>query len=167
MDPKIWHASLAGVVVAAGALIQDQGGRVLCVKPNYRDYWTLPGGMCELGEAPHRACAREVAEELGLALSVGGLLVVDWQPALPEYGPGARPSMYFIFDGGVVEPGQDIVLQQDELDAYKFAAPIELGDLLAPAGLRRTLAALTARTGKGRAGAATYLPHEPAEQGDG
>jgi 8-oxo-dGTP diphosphatase len=157
VDPKTWHASLAGVVVAAGALIRDTDARVLCVKPNYRDYWTLPGGICEAGEAPHRCCAREVAEEVGLDLPVGRLLTIDWQLALPEYGPDARPSMYFIFDGGAVPAAAGIVLQDDELDDYQFAQPENLAGLLAPAGLRRTLAAIAVSDGQGT----SYLPHQP------
>ena len=61
------------------------------MKPNYRDHWTLPGGICEFGEAPHAGCAREVAEETGLELPVGRLLSVDWQLPLPDYGHG-RPA---------------------------------------------------------------------------
>lgn len=158
VDPQAWHASLAGVVVAAGALIRDTAGRVLCVKPNYRDYWTLPGGICEPGEAPHLGCAREVAEEVGLDLPVGRLLTVDWQLALPQYGPQARPSMYFIFDGGVLSGAVEIVLQHDELDDYQFAPPADLAALLAPPGLRRTMAALAVPDSAG----ARYLPQQTA-----
>jgi 8-oxo-dGTP diphosphatase len=157
MEPRAWHASLAGVVVAAGALIRDPAGRVLCVKPNYRDYWTLPGGICEPGEAPQNGCAREVAEEVGLNLPVGRLLIIDWQLPSPEYGPTARPSMYFIFDGGIVPAEAAIVLQEDELDDYRFAPRDGLADLLAPPGLRRTLAALAVPDAQG----AVYLPHQP------
>ena len=157
MDPRAWHASLAGVIVAAGALIRDPGGRVLAVKPNYRDYWTLPGGICEPGEAPHLGCGREVAEELGLDLQIGRLLTVDWQLAPPEYGTQARPTMYFVFDGGVLPAEREIVLQQEELDDYRFAATEDLAGLLAPPGLRRAQAALAALAAPG----ASYLPHEP------
>ncbi|HSZ48096.1 MAG TPA: zinc-binding dehydrogenase [Streptosporangiaceae bacterium] len=159
LPPREWHAGLAGVVVAAGALIRDDGGRVLCVKPNYRDHWTLPGGICELGEAPEDGCAREVAEEVGLDLPIGRLLVADWQASLEIYGPGARPTMYFIFDGGVLPGEPAIVLQQEELDAYQFAAPAILADLLAPPGLRRTLGALASLDTPGT----RYLPHPPGD----
>jgi 8-oxo-dGTP diphosphatase len=154
MEPQAWHASLAGVIVAAGALIRDPDGKVLCVKPNYRDYWTLPGGICEPGEPPHLGCAREVAEETALDQPIGRLLALDWQLAPPEYGPQARPTMYFIFDGGLAPAQEAIVLQEAELDGYRFAPPGELHGLLAPPGLRRTLAALAAH------GSATtsYLP---------
>ena len=47
IDHDTWFAQLPGVVVAAGALITDPAGRILLVKPNYRDHWTLPGGICE------------------------------------------------------------------------------------------------------------------------
>ena len=60
IDHDTWFAQLPGVVVAAGALITDPSGRILLVKPNYRDHWTLPGGICEHGEPPHLGCAREV-----------------------------------------------------------------------------------------------------------
>jgi 8-oxo-dGTP diphosphatase len=154
MEPQAWHSSLAGVIVAAGALIRDAASRVLCVKPNYRDYWTLPGGICEAGEPPHAACAREVREEVGLDVEIARLLTVDWQPPSPEYGSRARPTLYFVFDGGVLADGTPIVLQHEELDDYQFAAPDELVALLAPPGLRRAEAALAATAVPG----ASYLP---------
>jgi 8-oxo-dGTP diphosphatase len=157
LEPRLWHASLPGVVVAAAALIRDAAGCVLTVKPNYRDYWTLPGGICELGEAPHVGCAREVAEEVGLARQVGRLLSLDWQHSPAEYGPQARPSMHFVFDGGVLGDGTRIVLQEDELDDYRFTSPADLGEFLSEPGQRRATAALAALV----SGGARYLPNDP------
>ncbi|SEO93588.1 NUDIX domain-containing protein [Actinacidiphila rubida] len=53
--------------LGAAAIITDQIGRVLLVRPTYRedDRWLLPGGALEAGEHPMDACRREVAEELG------------------------------------------------------------------------------------------------------
>ncbi|HKB30855.1 MAG TPA: NUDIX domain-containing protein, partial [Streptosporangiaceae bacterium] len=68
LEPAEWFASLPTVYLAAGALITDPSGRVLLVKPNYRDHWAVPGGICEQGEPPHEACARELLEELGLPI---------------------------------------------------------------------------------------------------
>src|SRR5690348_2632759 len=107
VDPDAWFTSLPGVVVAAGGLITDPGGKVLLVKPNYRDLWSLPGGICEHGEPPHVGCARELAEELGLDIPAGRLLVTDWsQP----FGATARPIMHFVFDGGQLNDGSGIVV---------------------------------------------------------
>jgi 8-oxo-dGTP diphosphatase len=44
-------------------------GRVLLVKPTYRDHWALPGGYLEAGEYPQDGCARELHEGLGHAPS--------------------------------------------------------------------------------------------------
>jgi 8-oxo-dGTP diphosphatase len=151
IDHDTWFAQLPGVVVSAGALISDPGGRILLVKPNYRDHWTLPGGICEYGEPPHAGCAREVAEEIGLDLPIGALLAIDWsQP----YGREARPIMHFIFDGGTIADGEGIVLQAEELDEFSFVAPSEAAGYLAPFGVRRVQAALGARA----AGRCVYQP---------
>ncbi len=145
MEPVAWHASLAGVIVSAGALIGDGAGAVLVVKPNYRDHWSLPGGICEFGEAPQHGCAREVAEELGIDQAIGPLLAVDWQPSQDIYGPQARPVVFFVFDGGSLTSTADIQLQAEELDDWRFVEPAQLDALLLPEATRRVRAAIEAR----------------------
>jgi 8-oxo-dGTP diphosphatase len=150
-DAADWYASLPVMYAAAGALITDGAGQVLLVKPNYRDHWSLPGGICEHAEPPHAACAREVREELGLDLPIGRLLVVDW--AAPE-GDRPNPIMQFVFDGGTLGDSAAIVLQAEELDACQFTDPAAIASFLPPAIAARVTAALAARA----SGAAMYLP---------
>jgi 8-oxo-dGTP pyrophosphatase MutT (NUDIX family) len=151
LDQAAWFGQLPGVVVSAAALITDPAQRVLLVKPNYRDHWGLPGGICEHGEPPHDGCAREVAEEIGLDRSFSTLLAVEWtQP----YGQEARPILNFVFEGGSLPDGSGIVLQAEELDDFRFTAADEVGDYLAPFGVRRVQAALAARA----SGGAVYGP---------
>ena len=151
--PDAWFASLPGVVVAAGGLITDPIGNVLLVKPNYRDLWSLPGGICEHGEPPQVGCARELAEELGLDIPVGRLLASDWsQP----YGVDARPIMHFVFDGGQLSNGSDIVVQEDELDGFEFVASKDLPAYLPAYGLARVRGAVRAR----ESGRFLFLPHD-------
>jgi 8-oxo-dGTP diphosphatase len=150
-DAATWYASLPVLYAAAAALITDPAGRVLLVKPNYRDHWTLPGGICEHAEPPHAACAREVREELGLDLPIGRLLVIDWAP--PD-GERPNPIMHFVFDGGTLAGPAGIVLQQEELDDYQFTDPAAVTAYLPPFIAPRIPAALTARA----SGAAAYLP---------
>ena len=151
LEPDIWFAQLPGVVLAAGALITDPAGRALLVKPNYRDHWAVPGGICEHGEPPHEGCAREVAEEIGLALVPGPLVAIDWaQP----FGRDQRPIMHFLFDGGTLDGGSGIVLQREELDDFRFTDPAELASYLPPHFEARVRAALAGRA----AGAAVYQP---------
>jgi 8-oxo-dGTP pyrophosphatase MutT (NUDIX family) len=151
IDHDTWFARLPGVVVSAGGLITDPAGRILLVKPNYRDHWTLPGGICEYAEPPHVACAREVLEEIGLDLPIGPLLVIGW--SAPD-GDRPNPIMHFVFDGGTLAGPAGIVLQEEELDDYRFIDPAGVAAFLPPFIAPRISAALTARA----SGAAIYLP---------
>jgi 8-oxo-dGTP diphosphatase len=144
-EEQAWHASLPGVVVSAAALIGDGGDSILLVKPNYRNHWLLPGGICEFGEAPHVACGREVAEELGLDLPVGEMLAVDWIGAEARYGRRARPHVHFVFDGGVLPDGAAIVLQAEELDDWRFVPAGSIGEYLPARAVPRVSAAVAAR----------------------
>jgi 8-oxo-dGTP pyrophosphatase MutT (NUDIX family) len=136
---------------AAAALFTDRAGRILLVKPNYRDHWSLPGGLLEHGEAPHAGCRREVAEELGLQITPGPLLTIDW---VPPDGLRPRPIVHFVFDGGELDDDVPIVLQYEELDEYRFVPPGELASYLPPVITARVIAALRSRA----AGAPAYLP---------
>jgi 8-oxo-dGTP diphosphatase len=150
-DAAAWFASLPVLYAAAAALITNPAGQVLLVKPNYRDHWSLPGGICEHGEPPHAACAREVLEEIGLDLPVGRLLVIDW--AAPD-GERPNPIVHFIFDGGTLSDPAGIVLQHEELDDYQFTDAAAVADYLPSFVAPRIPAALAARA----SGAAVYLP---------
>lgn len=57
---------------AAGAygVIFDDDGRVLFCHRRDCDFWNLPGGGVEAGEAPWQAVVREVREEVGLEVEV-------------------------------------------------------------------------------------------------
>lgn len=151
LDDEDWYAQLPTLYAAAAALITDAGGDVLLVKPNYRDHWSLPGGILEQDEPPHVGCAREVEEELSLAITPGDLLVVDWSAA---GGVRPRPFAYFIFDGGTLADAREIRLQASELDAYRLTRPGELARFLPSFLAARVAGALRARD----RGAPIYLP---------
>jgi 8-oxo-dGTP pyrophosphatase MutT (NUDIX family) len=144
VEPEIYYATLAAAYVAAGALITDPVGRVLLVKPNYRDHWLFPGGTADHDESPEAACARELKEEVGLDLPVGPLLVLDWAPVRADR---PRPMVTFIFDGGILDRPERIRLQEDELDEYGFFEPGQAVELLGPIG-SRVPASLRARQTK-------------------
>lgn len=151
LDAAAWYSTLATLYGSAAALITSPPGEVLLVKPNYRELWSLPGGILEEGEPPHRGCAREVREELGLSVPVGPLLAVDW--IAPE-GLRPRPIVSFVFDGGVLADPSSIVLQTEELDAFRFVPPSELGRHLPAHMTARVTSALRARS----SGGAMYVP---------
>lgn len=103
------------------ALIRDDVGGVLILKPSYREDWTLPGGGAEQGEAPKKACERGVREALGVELPLGHLLCLDYE----REGDRRSESLTFVFDGGQVTTEQviDFDLPEDKLGDYEFAAP--------------------------------------------
>ncbi|MGI9451938.1 MAG: NUDIX domain-containing protein, partial [Geminicoccaceae bacterium] len=54
--------------LASAVLLFDHAGRLLLVKPSYRDEWLIPGGLVEKNESPWTAARRETLEEIGVAL---------------------------------------------------------------------------------------------------
>ncbi|MGI5292674.1 NUDIX domain-containing protein [Nonomuraea polychroma] len=142
LPPAEWFTSLPTVHVSACMLLTDDADRVLLVKPNYRPYWALPGGMVDEGEPPQTCAVREVAEELGLHVRLGPLLVVNW---IPPMGDRRRPMLSFIFDGGTVTDPSCIRLQSEELDAAEFWPWNEAATKVSAAAAAHIPAARTAR----------------------
>ncbi|MFF9341284.1 MULTISPECIES: NUDIX domain-containing protein [unclassified Streptomyces] len=124
-DYATYIAGLPRVLAGAAALFRDARGRILIVEPNYREDWTLPGGTVEsdTGETPRQAARRETAEEIGLDLPLGPLLVVDWAQSTTR-----PPIVAYLYDGGVLpeERFAQIRLQEEELVSWKLIEPSEI-----------------------------------------
>ncbi|MHB9858006.1 NUDIX domain-containing protein [Streptomyces sp. YIM S03343] len=119
-DFATYLAGLPRVLVGAAALFRDAEGRVLLVEPNYRDGWALPGGTVESddGETPRQGARRETAEEIGLDVTLGRLLAVDWV----QHGAGRPPLVAYLYDGGVLTDADfaAIRLQEEELLSWRL-----------------------------------------------
>jgi ADP-ribose pyrophosphatase YjhB (NUDIX family) len=165
IDFATYIAGLPKIISGANTLFRSADGRVLLVEPNYRDdgTWTLPGGTIESdrGETPRQAARRETAEEIGLDITPGALLAMDWVT-----GPGRPPLISFLYDGGVLGEQQfaAIRLQAEELDSWQLTPVAELGRFLAPGAARRVLAGLTALLDG--AGPAELVNGRPAGEAD-
>lgn len=129
-DTEAWNAYLAEgnakqarKRVAADVLLRDRDGRVLLVNPTYKPGWDLPGGMAEANEPPEDAVRRELLEELGVHVTLLGLLVVDW---VAPHGPW-DDQIAFIFDGGTLTQDQADRLRprDDELSEAAFVTADE------------------------------------------
>ncbi|WP_268832522.1 NUDIX hydrolase [Streptomyces platensis] len=119
MDYATYIAGLPRVIAGAATLFRDAEGRLLLVEPNYRDTWILPGGTVEsdAGESPRQAARRETAEEIGLDIEPGALLVVDW-----VRGKDRPPLVSYLYDGGVLDAAQlsAIRVQESELLSWRM-----------------------------------------------
>ncbi|MFJ2768898.1 NUDIX domain-containing protein [Streptomyces sp. NPDC087300] len=143
-DFATYIAGLPRVIVGAAALFRDAEGRVLLVEPNYREGWALPGGTVEsdAGETPRQGARRETAEEIGLDVTLGPLLAVDWVPAGAER---VRPPLVaYLYDGGVLDEERlkSIRLQEEELLSWRLVERADLAGLLPGELGRRVEAAL-------------------------
>jgi 8-oxo-dGTP diphosphatase len=155
-DPAAWakhladgNATQARKRVSADALVRDAAGRVLIVDPTYKPGWDLPGGMAEANEAPDEAVRRELREELGINLTVGRLLCVDW---VPPHGPW-DDLLAFVFDGGTLdaERADGLRVGDDEVARFTFCPAEDLDGRLPERLARRVGRALDVLSGSGPA----------------
>jgi len=132
------------IPVSAGAILLDDRGRLLVLKPTYKSGWTIPGGIMEAsGETPWEACRREVFEETGLVVDGARLVCVDTRPARE----GRKLGLRFLFHCGALSPERvaDIVIDQVEIEDYRFAPAEEALTLLRKPVRRRVRRGLAAR----------------------
>ncbi len=109
----------AGVAV----LFFDETGKILIVKPNYKEGWQVPGGTIDTNESPKAAAIREVQEEIGIVVQDLQFLCVE-HTVQKDTG---LDFLEFMFLGGTLTENAiaSIILQNDELDEFKFVTPDE------------------------------------------
>lgn len=129
--------------VAAACIFRDDHGRVLLVKPTYKDPWEVPGGGVEAGESPRDACRRELREELGLDIVPGRLLCVDYRRPIPDVRGDALRFLFAAEPLGF-EQLAAIELDPAELTTWAFVDPADLDAHVIPALARRIRACLAA-----------------------
>lgn len=139
-----YTATLPRKRMGAGAVFTNQDGHVLLVEPTYKPTWEIPGGAVEADESPRATAVREIAEELGLDVTPGQLLVVDWVPARD----GRTEGLMLLFDGGHLTPEQTsaIRLPGEELHSWAWSDPPQAQQRLSGLLARRIAVALDART---------------------
>ncbi|MFE1189976.1 NUDIX domain-containing protein [[Kitasatospora] papulosa] len=126
---------------SAAAILTDEEGRVLIVKPTYKPGWNLPGGRVDDGESPRSACARELREELAVDVTPGRLLAHAFVAL-----PGQPAHVYYVFDGGALTAQQrkGIRLQESELGELRFSFPADISPEDIPSAIRPLWSAVLA-----------------------
>ena len=115
MTTKAYLESLPKKRMGAGGLFFDSNSKILILKPNYKDNWSIPGGVVEANESPRQACIREVQEEIGIECQPEKLLCVDYVSETNNN----NESLQFIFLGGIISE-EEISIADNEISAYQF-----------------------------------------------
>ena len=124
--------------MGAGCLFFDDCGRLLILKPTYKNNWLLPGGVIEADESPRQACIREVKEEMGINCQPTRLLCVDYV----SDSSYKIESVQFVFYGGTISHKTKITLPDKEIASYQFAESSEALSMLGIHSQRRLTSCL-------------------------
>lgn len=152
-------------------LLRDHDGRILLCELTYKRDWDLPGGVVDPSESPATCVVREVQEELGLTVTIQGLLAVNW---LPPYR-GWDDALLCLFDLGTMDAAvtEDAVLSRREIKGVHWVAPSDLADHVAPYTAAMLTEVLTEVSGGGEARTAyiesserVHFSPPPAESAD-
>lgn len=140
VPPEEYFFKLPRKAVSAGALFFNDSGKLLIVKPNYKDHWEIVGGSVDENESPLQAVIRETVEEIGILDRKFIFLGVDYVSGKSDH----REWMSFIFDGGILsdEKIKGIKLQTEELDDFRFIDPGGAGKFLSQGTTRRVATCL-------------------------
>lgn len=113
--------------MASGVIFFNEAGKVLVVKPSYKDYWSVPGGVIEKNESPRDAALREVREEIGLELENMQFVCLDYMSSQESGYSTKDENIQFIFYGGVLEADdiEKIKLAEEEISEYRFVSKEE------------------------------------------
>jgi 8-oxo-dGTP diphosphatase len=115
---KYWMDRQPKRMSSAGVLLEDRTGHLLIVKANYKDYWTIPGGVIDENETPRQAAVREVAEEIGLTIKADDL---SFSSVIDRISDSAQ-TYQFIFMLKTPVENKAFTLQQSEIDEVAFVS---------------------------------------------
>ncbi len=111
-DPKVAVAVI--IADARGILLQQRA-----MEPR-KGLWTFPSGYVDRGEQVERAAEREIAEELGVPVTLTHLLGVYSEPE--------NPVVLIVYTGTLAASATPVI-QEAEITAIRYVAPDDLPPL--------------------------------------
>ncbi|MCO5217918.1 MAG: NUDIX domain-containing protein [Thermomicrobiales bacterium] len=136
-----FYASLPRRRVASGLFITNAADEILLLETTYKPQWETPGGLADAGESPRETAAREVIEEIGLAIAPGDLLTIQHIAASAPRGD----MLVYLYDGGVIDDPTTIAVDAYEIRAAHFVPLDRVADHTVPVMTERLYAAMRAR----------------------
>ena len=128
-DARRFPVSVKGVVI--------RGDKVVLLR-NERDEWELPGGKLELSESPEECLAREIAEELQLAIEPESILD-SWVYTI------ASGVHVLVIAYGCVESSLGEAVLSDEHKELRWFPLAEIDTLKLPDGYKASIRSWSAR----------------------
>ncbi len=152
-EPKAYRKQ--HVVTSVVAVIVDEQERVVLTRrgvPPFLGQWVMPGGKISLGEPMQSALRREVREEVGIDVSVGGLI-----DAYEHVVPGPDNDHHVILYYRCRPSRPDLTPNPAEVSEAQWVPRGELSGYDMPEGTRHVLGRLFPELG-GAGGEAPTTP---------
>ncbi len=126
------------MVGVAGLIIQND--RILLIergKEPMKGYWSLPGGLVEVGEALETALRREIREETGLEIEIVTLVEV-FERITPD--AEGRVEYHFVLMDYLCRPTSGTMLAGDDASRAQWFTEGEIAGLLITPDTPRVIA---------------------------
>jgi 8-oxo-dGTP diphosphatase len=134
------------IVTSVVAVIVDDQERVVLSRrsvPPFLGMWVMPGGKIDLGEPILSALHREVREEVGIDVVIGGLIDV-----FEHVTPGVDSDHHVILYYRCRPSRRDLTPNPSEVAEARWVPRSELGRYAIPDGTRHILATLFPELGR-------------------
>jgi ADP-ribose pyrophosphatase YjhB (NUDIX family) len=108
--------------VGVGALIHKEG-KILLIKRRFepnKGRWSLPGGLVERGERVEEAAVREVKEELGIKVTLEGLIDIANEIIPDENG---RIKYHYVLIDFLARPNRGRIRLNKESSSFRWFQP--------------------------------------------
>ena len=121
LSPRLAEQATTG---AAAVVLFDAAGNALTVHSIRRGTWDSPGGRIEHGETAAECAVRELAEEVGIAVTAPALRPSGYQRLTTRPEPLRRPYIQ-VFTATLEELRPPLRLAGDELSAAEWLSAAE------------------------------------------